>query len=156
MSLQSIKAMKSEKGFTIVELLIVVVIIGILAAIVIVAYNGVTNRAKSSKSASTEVSLQKKLEAYNAENGNYPATYNLLTGAASTTSYFIAPSTYTLLGSGTLASTNDELTFDLYSCTSTPYTGLRIRVWDYANSAYNITYLGTCTAASTFSTRITS
>ena len=32
-------------GFTIVELLIVIVIIGILAAITIVAYNGIQNRA---------------------------------------------------------------------------------------------------------------
>jgi prepilin-type N-terminal cleavage/methylation domain-containing protein len=39
--------MKSKKqtGFTIVELLIVIVVIGILAAITIVAYNGVQNRA---------------------------------------------------------------------------------------------------------------
>ncbi|MFZ2835698.1 Type II secretion system protein G precursor [compost metagenome] len=36
-------------GFTIVELLIVIVIIGILAAITVVAYNGIQDRAKNSK-----------------------------------------------------------------------------------------------------------
>lgn len=38
----------SNKGFTIVELLIVVVVIAILAAITIVAYNGITYRSKVS------------------------------------------------------------------------------------------------------------
>lgn len=42
-------AKRKSSGFTIVELLIVVVIIGILAAIVIVAYNGVTEQARASK-----------------------------------------------------------------------------------------------------------
>lgn len=36
---------KHQTGFTIVELLIVIVVIGILAAITIVAYNGVQNKA---------------------------------------------------------------------------------------------------------------
>lgn len=40
---------KSKSGFTIVELLIVIVVIGILAAITIVAYNGVQQRARDTK-----------------------------------------------------------------------------------------------------------
>lgn len=39
----------TPRGFTIVELLIVIVIIGILAAITIVAYNGIQDRAKQAK-----------------------------------------------------------------------------------------------------------
>ena len=38
--------MKKQTGFTIVELLIVIVVIGVLAAITIVAYNGIQNRAQ--------------------------------------------------------------------------------------------------------------
>ena len=37
---------KTKSGFTIVELLIVIVVIGILAAITIVAYNGIQSRAR--------------------------------------------------------------------------------------------------------------
>ncbi len=59
-------------GFTIVELLIVVVIIGILAAIVIVAYNGVTSTAKENAIKSDLANVAKKLEVYKAINGSYP------------------------------------------------------------------------------------
>ncbi|MDB5165339.1 MAG: Fimbrial protein, partial [Candidatus Saccharibacteria bacterium] len=49
--------MLKQRGFTIVELLIVIVVIGILAAITIVAYNGIQNRARVSSvnSALTQV-----------------------------------------------------------------------------------------------------
>ena len=46
-------SMRKNVGFTIVELLIVIVVIGILAAITIVAYNGIQDRAKSSSNIST-------------------------------------------------------------------------------------------------------
>lgn len=76
MTLNNIKTMRKDRGFTIVELLIVIVVIGILAAIVIVAYQGVTARANTSKAQTNAVSLQKKAEAYNADtaggNGVYP------------------------------------------------------------------------------------
>lgn len=69
-----------QKGFTIVELLIVVVVIAILAAITIVAYNGISDRAKESALAS-KTSTTAKLLATNAiQNGE---TYPTYTGLAS-------------------------------------------------------------------------
>ncbi len=65
-------AMRKNTGFTIVELLIVVVIIGILAAIVIVAYNGVTSKAHDTTVQSDLSSLVKKLEAEKVTLGRYP------------------------------------------------------------------------------------
>lgn len=62
-----------QKGFTIVELLIVVVVIGVLAAIVTVAYTGIQQRAQVSAVASELKQWQKLFEAYRAINGSYPA-----------------------------------------------------------------------------------
>lgn len=63
-----------QKGFTIVELLIVVVIIAILAAITIVAYNGIQNRAKASSAQSLANTVVKKAEAFNAVESSYPTS----------------------------------------------------------------------------------
>lgn len=53
-----------REGFTIVELLIVVVVIAILAAITIVAYNGIQNRAKLSALQSDLENAAKTLEQF--------------------------------------------------------------------------------------------
>jgi prepilin-type N-terminal cleavage/methylation domain-containing protein len=63
-----------NKGFTIVELLIVVVVIAVLAAITIVAYTGIQNRAKASAAETAASQVSKKLKVYFIENAEvYPA-----------------------------------------------------------------------------------
>jgi prepilin-type N-terminal cleavage/methylation domain-containing protein len=68
-----------QSGFTIVELLIVVIVIGILAAITIVAYSNISNRAESSTAKSNAESIQKVVEAYAADdtNSGYPTLLQL-------------------------------------------------------------------------------
>ncbi len=66
---------KRSSGFTIVELLIVVVVIAILAAITIVAYNGITQRTRASVAQNALNSTQKKLAIYALDNNEvYPTS----------------------------------------------------------------------------------
>lgn len=66
---------RQRSGFTIVELLIVIVVIGILAAITIVAYNGIQQRAKNSQTEQALASWMKALRLYKADKGTYPSGY---------------------------------------------------------------------------------
>ena len=66
-------AERNRQGFTIVELLIVIVVIGILAAIVIVAFNGISDSAKRSSTMSEMKQWVKLFSLYKAKYGEYPA-----------------------------------------------------------------------------------
>jgi prepilin-type N-terminal cleavage/methylation domain-containing protein len=63
-----------NRGFTIVELLIVIVVIGILAAITIVAYNGVQSRARATQYQSDAGTIDSKAESYGSINSTYALT----------------------------------------------------------------------------------
>lgn len=63
---------KNQTGFTIVELLIVIVVIGILAAITIVAYNGIQNRAYDTTVQNDLSAIAKKIAVESADSGAYP------------------------------------------------------------------------------------
>jgi prepilin-type N-terminal cleavage/methylation domain-containing protein len=65
---------KNNKGFTIVELLIVIVVIGILALLVLTTYSGIQAKARNSKRQTDIASLQTHLEGfYSDNNGYYPS-----------------------------------------------------------------------------------
>ena len=69
-----------NSGFTIVELLIVIVVIGILAAIVIVAFNGVQNRANETAVKSSLRDIFTKIQLYHTDEGQgqYPTNQTQL------------------------------------------------------------------------------
>lgn len=69
------KIKKRQAGFTIVELLIVIVVIGILAAISIVAYNGVQDRARAAKINADLSLLNKAIQAARVNSGDTPLRY---------------------------------------------------------------------------------
>lgn len=75
------KTQTKTTGFTIVELLIVIVVIAILAAITIVAFNGIQDRARDSQRVSDIKAITKALEMYYLDNDRYPA------GSGSTTPF---------------------------------------------------------------------
>ena len=62
-----------RSGFTIVELLIVIVVIAILAAISVVAYNGIQDRARDAQIAAAADAYKKALEMYFVDYGDYPS-----------------------------------------------------------------------------------
>ncbi len=64
----------NTKGFTIVELLIVIVVIAILAAISIVAYTGIQQRARNSSAFSLANQIAKKADVYYTIRNEYPTT----------------------------------------------------------------------------------
>ena len=63
---------KRDEGFTIVELLIVIVVIAILALLVITTYAGIQSKARDAKRGSDMKSLQTQIEAFFSQNGYYP------------------------------------------------------------------------------------
>jgi len=61
--------MRSKKGFTLVELMVVVIILGILVAIAIPIYNNVTGDAQKKACAANERTLEGAVAMYQAANG---------------------------------------------------------------------------------------
>ncbi len=113
----------SRRGFTIVELLIVIVVIGILAAIVIVAYNGITQRAHVAALQSDLSGAASQLEIDNVSNGAYPADLSSagLKASPGTTYQYVYTSSS---NSYCLTGTNSNVVYMVSAANPTPTVGV--------------------------------
>ncbi len=167
---KDIKGIKKDSGFTIVELLVVIVVIGILAAITIISYTGVTARAKTTQAQTNAQSARNVADIYNADNGSYPPTAATFSDAGLTTklpsNMFVVPgiggtagaftgapvSVATLWGT-TITSANFPSTVT-WTCspTCTSPTGGRITYYDFSTGlqSTNYVYVGTASSSSDF------
>jgi len=143
---------KKERGFTIVELLVVIVVIGILAAITIVSYTGITAKANTTKSLSNAQSAQQVAEIYNADLGYYPATFGIFSTYTGTSKL---PAGITIIADAatTTITAVNGLTTVAYSCLTSctsPVTGGRITYWDFTGTpGVKYVYVGAMTSSST-------
>lgn len=116
---------KSKSGFTIVELLITVVVVGILAAIIIVAYQGIQNAANDTAIKADLAQLKNKMELFYVQNSKYPNTAELSTLGfrAAKNSYMTTPNTI----------------HNLMYCASAPtYNKYGIASWSRSGNRYYI------------------
>lgn len=119
----------SVRGFTLIELVIVIVVIGILTTIVAIAYQGVQNRAHTASLMSDLDNSVSILELDLKQNGSYPATVALAGGGSglptnSGTTYQYTVNTSTTSPSFCLTGTNGTTSYKVSSDTATPAVGV--------------------------------
>ena len=137
-----------NQGFTLVELLIVIVIIAILTVVSLVAYNGLQNQAKTSTAKSAADTVAKKAELYNTAESKYPANLAELTNTAkSGEPYYldaktVKESTLPNVGSPASPAPKEANTIEYKVCTDNK--GAHVKYYNFSESKVEERTIGTC------------
>jgi len=75
---RSLTRSRNQKGFTLVELMVVVVILGILAALVVPTLSGQVDRAKDNRSIADMKTIHNALQLHFADKNQYPENLGAL------------------------------------------------------------------------------
>lgn len=140
-----------NQGFTLVELLIVIVIIAILTVVSLVAYNGLQNQAKTSTAKSAADTVAKKAELYNTAESKYPANLTELTNTSkSGEPYYldtktVKESTLPNVGSPASPAPKEANTIEYKVCTDNK--GAHVKYYNFSESKVEERTIGTCPTA---------
>jgi type IV pilus assembly protein PilA len=129
---------KVQQGFTLIELMIVVAIIGILAAIAIPAYQDYTIRAQVSEGMTLAAAAKSAVSESFSDDGEAPATRTIagMTATATDTSGNYVESVEVTNGTVTITYGNESnLSIDTESLSLTPYESVDLSVvWRCGNA----------------------
>lgn len=132
--------MPLQQGFTVIELLVVIMIIGILASISILAYTQVQRQARDDMRNNDIVMFQNELEKYFDKNGEYPAGCP----RASCTSWFLTGNTSSaqMLNSTATLATITSILPGTSSYFSDPFDASSTPLMDTSTTARKYYYFG--------------
>ncbi len=136
-----------QKGFTLIELMIVVAIIGILAAVAIPAYQDYVVKAKLSKITSTIDPVKLSLAMFFQENGSMPGTADAWTtlGLPAT-----GPSLPAEVSTASVAATTGAITLTLQNIKGTAIDGTTIMMTPSTASGQNaMSWANSCSSTDT-------
>lgn len=132
-------------GFTIVELIIVIAVIGILASIIAISYTAAIDQSKTKAAYTSANVLAKKLENYYSSAGAYPTIDTTSAYTAALNSYndsSLIGSSVTIIDSGSIDRTNGQTAVAVSYCTApaaaAAATAYKIDYWDYTTGALSL------------------
>lgn len=147
MTLSNIKSMQKDRGFTLVELMIVIVVIAILAAISIVAFAGIQQRGRDASRQSDVEGLQKAVNTYIGDdqgaNGDWTKLKDASTAITNLKAYTVVNTPQKVLDMIAATATPDKDHYGITPCpASGTQTGVVIAYFSEGKNKVQTTHVG--------------